>query len=106
MHFTVTAVQIRYQFAELFPADAQHLHQQARRIQAVLAGDMSPDCQAAGGFAADQGIVGFHPGRDVFESHGYLDTLFAMCLRDPVQQVGGCDIAHRRSFPAFLLQQV
>ena len=88
------------------PGDAQHLHQQRRGVEAVLAEDVPPHRQAAGGFAADEGVAGLHARGDVLEAHGHLHALFAELRGHPIQQVGGGHIAHRRAPPALVFQQI
>ncbi|MPN54983.1 hypothetical protein SDC9_202662 [bioreactor metagenome] len=50
------AVQLIHDLRGAFTQHGDRLHKQSRGIHGILAGDMPPDCQAAGGFAAQHGI--------------------------------------------------
>ena len=67
---------------------------------------MPLDGKAAGAFAADDGPGLVHLGGDPLEAHRYLIADLPKGGRQPVQQMGGGNVAHRRAPPALVLEQV
>ena len=94
------------ELAHRFSGHCQHLHQQCGSIDAVLAGNMTPDCQSAGGFAANNGIGFSHLRRYIFESHRHLIAFLSVGLCHPVQQMRGGGVANAGSQPAPIMEKI
>src|ERR1019366_3301173 len=71
-----------------------HFHHQSRSEDAVFAKNVAANGQSAGRFASQQRIMLHHSGDDVLEPYRDFIAFLVQGVRQPVQQVGGGQIAH------------
>ncbi len=76
----------------------EHFDDEGRGENAVLAQDVPANGQPAAGFASQEGIMRDHCAGDMLEPDGDFDALLAEPPREPVEQVGGGQVAHHAAF--------